>query len=509
MGKLTVWVLPLFLLGCSGSGNDNDNEFSLTLAELLSGTLTITENDQDSSVFISDLDLEVDPTNLSQLSFTIVPKREAVAQAISATFDIDKLVTTDDVVKLPIWGMYDDFENTVNVTLHFIDGSEKIVSHNVLTEPYLDPDSLYDQIVINKSINATSEIKHSYIFLESNARQGPVIMDIDGYIRWVTNNPAGPSGGLDLLPFEYMSAKFDDGEIVMHLDGNLLKLRLSGEKTVSPIEAIGLTNILSHHEIEKGKYGYILNIDATKNEKSIIEAILLEVDSDGNYIDHWDFGEIIANHMLENLEDPTALVRDGIDWFHMNSAIYDPSDDSIIVSARELFVMKVAYSTKEIKWILGDETKYWAEFPSLLAMSLYSSDIKPMGQHALSITGGQLMMFNNGQASFNQPEGEAAGEVLSTSLAMKWEIDEINMEAKNTWSYDAGIYSDVCSSAYEQDGSYLVTYGSVNRRTSLKNKIIIQGLDTEKNVSYEFEHLGFCSSWSGEIIRLESLVYAD
>jgi len=504
MKNLILCVIPFFLLGCSGS----DDEVSPTLAEMFSDALTITENDQDSSVFISDLDLDMDTTNVSHISFTIVPKREALADAMSATFDIGKIVSAEGGVILPIWGLYDNFENTVNVTLHFTDGSKKIASHSVVTEKYVDPNSTYDQIVINQSVDATNKLSYSYILLESNLDQGPIIMDIDGYIRWTTNTPAGPFDGFDLFN-GYRSAKFDDGKIIIHLTGNVINLSLSGEKTMRPIEAIGLTRILAHHEIEKGKYGYIINIDATKNGKRKQESLLLEVDSDGNYIDQWDFGEIIANHMLENLDDPTPLVRDNIDWFHMNSAIYDPSDDSIIVSARELFVMKVDYSTKEIKWILGDETKYWAEFPSLLALSLYSSDVKPMGQHALSITDGQLMMFNNGQASFNQPDGEAVGQVLTTSLAMKWEIDEENMRATNTWTYDADIYSDVCSSAYEANGSYLVTYGSVNRLTSAENKVIIQGVDAEKKVSFEFEHIGVCSSWTSEIVQLEALVYAN
>lgn len=504
MNKFILCAILFSLSGCSGS----DNDVPPTQAEIFSDELTITENDQDSSVFISDLELGMDPTNVSRVTFTIAPKKEALADAISATFDIDKLVSSEAGVMLPIWGLYDNFENTVNVTLHFIDGSEAIVSHNVLTEQYLDPNSTYDRIVINQSVNAASKVNYNYILLESNLDQGPIIMDIDGYIRWTTNTPAGPFDGFDLFN-GYRSAKFDDGQIIIHLTGNIINLSLSGEKTMRPIEAIGLTGILAHHEIEKGKYGYLINITATKNGKSIIEAILLEVDSDGNYIDQWDFGEIIANHMLENLDDPAPLVRDGIDWFHMNSAIYDPSDDSIIVSARELFVMKVDYSTREIKWILGDETKYWAEFPSLLALSLYSSDVKPMGQHALSITDGQLMMFNNGQASLNQPDGESAGEVLTTSIAMKWEIDEENMEATSTWAYDADIYSDVCSSVYEKDGSYLVTYASVNRLSSLENKVIIQGLDAEKNVSFEFEHLGACRSWASEIIPLESLLFAN
>jgi arylsulfate sulfotransferase len=30
--------------------------------------------------------------------------------------------------------------------------------------------------------------------------------------------------------------------------------------------------------------------------------------------------------MIKNGDDPSDFVRDGVDWFHMNSAIYDPSD---------------------------------------------------------------------------------------------------------------------------------------------------------------------------------------
>lgn len=491
MNKFILCLISYFLLGCG------EKEEQLTLAEAFAVKLIITENDQDSSVFISSLDLNMDTTDISSVSFTISPKEGALAEAIHTKFNIDKLETFANGVTLPIWGMYDNFDNTVYVTLYFTDYSEKVFSYNVNTDKYVDTESIYDQMQINRIVDATNKPSYSYFYLEASSKQGPVIVDIDGHVRWTANTPRTASTAIT----------FDNGSFIIRSGSTIINLSLSGEESIYTIVAPGLTDIVEHHEFTIGKYGYFSNINATKNGRSILESILLEINNEGGVIGQWDLGEIIANYMHEKSDDPTTLIRDGIDWFHMNSAIYDTSDDSIIVSSRELFVIKIDYSTKKIKWILGDETKYWADFPSLLALSLDSSDVKPMGQHALSITNGQLMMFNNGQKSFNQPDGEEVGEVLTSSLAMKWSIDEENMEATNTWTYDAGLYSDVCSSIYEKNGSYLITYSAVNRKTALTNKIIIQGVDEERNVIFEFEYQGTCEPWNSDIINLESLVY--
>ena len=112
----------------------------------------------------------------------------------------------------------------------------------------------------------------------------------------------------------------------------------------------------------------------------------------------------------------------------------------------------------------------------------------------MSLTDGQLSLFNNGQASFNQPEGAAIGEVLSTSLAMKWAIDEETMSASVTWEYDANLYSDICSSAYEKEGNNLITYASVNRLNDETAKTVIQDVDEDQNIIFEFEHPTFSTS---------------
>ena len=74
--------------------------------------------------------------------------------------------------------------------------------------------------------------------------------------------------------------------------------------------------------------------------------------------------QIIADAMRARGDDPSAFVRRGQDWFHNNSATYRASDNSLIVSSRENFVIALDYASGAIKWILGDKTKAWFQYPS-------------------------------------------------------------------------------------------------------------------------------------------------
>jgi hypothetical protein len=150
-------------------------------------------------------------------------------------------------------------------------------------------------------------------------------------------------------------------------------------------------------------------------------------------------GDIFSAYMSGAGDDPALFVRPGIDWFHMNAAVYDVRDDSIIVSSREDFLVKIDYRTGAIKWILGDPTKYWYTFPSLRAkaLTLDPGGFYPVGQHAPSITSdGLLMVFNNGLFSANQPVGQPRGENRTFSVVSAYAIDDANRTAREAWRFD-------------------------------------------------------------------------
>ena len=71
----------------------------------------------------------------------------------------------------------------------------------------------------------------------------------------------------------------------------------------------------------------------------------------------------------------------------------------MIISSRENFLICLDYETSAIKWILGDPTKKWHQFPSLrrFALTLTPGSRPPIGQHAISITFDQnILLLDNG-----------------------------------------------------------------------------------------------------------------
>jgi hypothetical protein len=238
------------------------------------------------------------------------------------------------------------------------------------------------------------------------------------------------------------------------------------------------------------------------------ESILAEVDATGRVFREWNVADIIGAYMQANGDDPALFVRPGSDWFHMNAAAYDPRDDSLIISSRESFLMKVDYATRQIKWVFGDPTKYWYTFPSLRAKSLaFSGGLYPVGQHGLSITpSGQVMVFNNGHLSSSQPAGAPRGEERSFSALSIYDIDEPHASVRQAASFDYGqsLKSDFCGSAYNLNGSVLMTYSQADVGTHMR----LVGLDPELNVAFdlEFPQSGCNSGWNAMPIGLEKLI---
>ena len=204
------------------------------------------------------------------------------------------------------------------------------------------------------------------------------------------------------------------------------------------------------------------------------------------------------------------FARLGEDWRHTNDMLYQASDNSLYVSCREAFLVKLDYDSGAIRWILGDNTKFWEHSPSLTAKALtVSADQAPIGQHSVSIASdGSLMLFNNGFASRSMPENESAGASRSFSMAQKFAIDEVNMTATETWRYDADetIYSGICSSIQEQsDGLFLVNFSSAENRT----KSIFHLINTQGDVkmSLTLPTTNCAASWKTSSIDISHITH--
>ena len=461
-------------------------------------------NDPGPSPFISLVHLSLsDPASVTGVEYTIAAKPGSVSRPVHVEYSIAALAArgyvSGGVITVPVVGLYAGYPNQVSMELTRLADDPVRFEVDITTAPYVDPSGIYSSpnIVVKRAPG--SPLGFSFIYIKS-ILGSPIVLDTDGEIRWAAPGISN-SGASAFVGDSFIIG--DQTQPVVYrlgLDGTLSQMRLSSGD---------YTNF--SHDIDFGKHGLLAQLDASSNGVQNIESNVIEM-SDQSAVtieNHWDLGAIISDYMSSQGDDAAAFVRPGVDWFHSNSAIYDPRDDSVIVSSRENFVIKLDYATGAIKWILGDPTKYWYTFPSLRAkaLTLAPGGLYPVGQHALSITpDGLLMLFNDGLGSVNQPAGEPAGETRTYSAVSVYSIDPSAMTAQEVWRYDAGqtIFSAYCSSTYElPDGSVLVDYAMANNAT----QALLVGLDSSHKVVFDFEYptVGCRTSWLARPIGLDQL----
>ena len=322
---------------------------------------------------------------------------------------------------MPVYGLYDGATNRVTLSYHFNDGSSKKASTMVTTAAFDDTCGYNNPTLLQARTDDTS-LSYDYIMVKERCNSfSPAIIDTDSRLRW-----AGPAG-----IFSYTSAFFDNAAY-QAANTTLSRLDLDGRVTLlHDYSDIGVTML--HHNIDRGKKGLILEVDTT----DYVESVDIEVDAAGNVLKIWNLADIISAAMIEGGDDPSQFVYPApTDWFHNNATTYDRASDSLIVSSRENFVIALDYETGAIKWILGDPTKKWHQFPSLVkyALDVDLNTLPPIGEHALSITyDNGLLLFDNGYPSlFQTPPGDSR----AYSSPRKYQINFSAHVASEVWNYE-------------------------------------------------------------------------
>jgi hypothetical protein len=418
-------------------------------------TIRITGQTAGVTPFISKLTLAVSNTSvLKSIQFMITPKPGSVTRPLSGTYSNDYLVSRGfeqpPEILLPVYGLYAGYTNTVGLTYRFLDGSSKQANTRITTATFDDPCGYKTPTILQARTDSTS-LSYDYIMVKGRCSDfSPAIIDTDGALRWV-----GTAGQASLV------ANFLDNAVYLANGPNLYRMELDGAVTLlGNYNDIGVTNF--HHNIERGKVGITLEADTA----TLVESVILEVDLSGRVLKQWNMAAIISAAMIAGGDDPNQFVYPAPnDWFHNNAVTYNRADDSLIISSRENFLICLDYETSAIKWILGDPTKKWFQFPSLrkFALTLAPGSLPPIGQHAVSVTFDQnILVMDNGQNStFQVPPGEQRGY----ASPRKYKLDLNAKIATEVWNFELGqsIVCPFCSSVYEDAPlNYLIDYAFVN-----------------------------------------------
>jgi arylsulfate sulfotransferase len=475
-------------------------------------TITITGQNAGPTPFISQLTLTASDTSvIKSIQFTITPKPGSVTRPLSGTYSLDYMISRGYLVPpstdffLPVYGLYDDYANGITLTYNFLDGSSKTDSTTVTTTAFDDQGCGYKSPTVLQARTDSTNLSYDYIFVRSGCGDfSPVILDTDGALRWVS--PMGIPNALTA------ASLFFNGAAYVTSGATFSRVDLDG--TITALGDYGTDGVLNfHHNIDPGKTGLLLEADTSE----FYESIIMEVDLSGAVLKTWNLADIISAAMIAGGDDPSQFVYPApTDWFHNNAVTYNRGDDSLIVSSRENFVIAIDYSTGAIKWILGDTTKKWHEFPSLAQFSLTTAtdSLPPIGQHAVSVAFDQnLLLFDDGYFSnFQMPPGmnrtyssprkyqlDVSGSVGSGGAGMATEV----------WNYeqDQTIDSPICSSVYEDAPlNYLIDYAFVGGFTSMTPYAQLTGLDAAGDVIFDYQYsTNFCdTAYNSLPIHLES-----
>jgi hypothetical protein len=462
-----------------------------------SGGLTVTGT-PGATPFISMLQLTGSSlANLASVSYTVQPRSGSASKPVSVSYSQAALQRrgwiTETGATVPVFGLYAGSENQVNLEVQGTDGSRADVVVKVTTQPYEDTDGIYDHPSLLQPRAVGSTLGFDFFALKST-RASVLVVDTDGQVRWVgTGTPSGAT--------IFTANGFVVGGAT---SAAMERLELDGE--VTPAQATDPTVIDFTHNIDPGKAGLLAEFDV----QGELDATLADISPTGQVLAGWKLGDLLSAYMSHAGDDPTKFVRPGVDWFHLNAATYDPSDDTVIVSSRENFVIKIDYATGAPVWILGDPTKYWYTFPSLRAkaLTLAQGGVYPIGQHATSITSdGLLMLFNDGTASVNQPAGAPVGQKLPSSLISAYRVDPVAMTATEVWRFDhqPELTSQYCGSAYEAGQSFLIDYALAGGGSTTR----ILGLDSNRQVIFDIAYLtnGCQTAWNAIPVPFDALQF--
>jgi arylsulfate sulfotransferase len=451
--------------------------------------------------FIRHLKFKVNPVeNLKSVQFTVQPKPGSVTRPISATYSRNYLsqrgyLDSAGNLLVPVFGLYDDFTNSVTLNYVFRDNSSKQSPFSLPSGAFRDPCG-YKQGTVVRARTSSTSLSYDFMLLkDACSNLSPAIMDTDGAIRWV--GTAGAS---------FYACAFFDNAIYIAKGTQLLRIELDGTvNLVADYSSIGVRDF--HHNIDPGKFGLLLEVDTNTDQESVI----LEVGKKGGIGKRWNMYKIIADAMRAGGDDPSSFVRRGQDWFHNNAVTYRASDDSLIVSSRENFVIALDYQSGAIKWILGDSTKAWYGFPSLRHFALTvppGSGLAPIGQHAVSITyNDKLLLFDNGFPSFVQ---NPPGKKRTFAAPRKYALDLNSGTAQQIFSYQRPIISEICGSVYEDaPDNYLVDYAVAGGFQSGAASAELVGLQANGLRAFDYKYpTNFCDEiFNAFPIHLEQLSF--
>ena len=399
----------------------------------------------------------LDPYDASPLTALVLFETEEEVSPKVTIEGKDKLTTIEtEFAKntkhyLPIYGLYADYNNKVDISYTLSDGKK------VTKQVEIQTNKLPDDFVLPTSVKKdSSKLTNDLYFFTPSSKGYTCAYDVNGDIRWYLSNYA-----------IWDNTRLKNGHMLV-----------STERLInSPYYMTGLYEIdlLGHIYNEysiKGGYHHdyfelpngnlLVASDDFNNEFGTVEDYIVELDrTTGNIVKTWDLKDVL------NMEDGKSENWSSYDWFHNNSVWYDDATNSITLSGRHQdAVINIDYTTSNLNWIIGDSTNWSSEYQKYFFTPVGKDFEWQWSQHAAMITPeGYVFLFDNGNnKSKNKDDYVNASDSYSRGVMYKIDTDKMTVEQIYEYGKERGsaFYSPYISDVdYLSKNHYLIHSGGI------------------------------------------------
>ncbi len=399
----------------------------------------------------------LDPYNASPLTALILFETEEEVSPKVTIEGKDKLTTIEtEFAKntkhyLPIYGLYADYNNKVDISYTLSNGKE------ITKQVEIQTNKLPDDFVLPTSVKKdSSKLTNDLYFFTPSSKGYTCAYDVNGDVRWYLSNNA-----------VWDNTRLKNGHMMV-----------STERLVnSPYYMTGLYEIdlLGHIYNEysiKGGYHHdyfelpngnlLVASDDFNNEAGTVEDYIVELDrTTGNIVKTWDLKDVL------NMEDGKSENWSNYDWFHNNSVWYDEATNSITLSGRHQdAVINIDYTSGKLNWIIGDSTNWSSEYQKYFFTPVGKDFEWQWSQHAAMITPeGYVFIFDNGNnKSKDSSKYVEASNSYSRGVMYKIDTDKMTIEQVYEYGKERGssFYSPYISDVdYLSKNHYLIHSGGI------------------------------------------------
>lgn len=423
------------------------------------------KEEQGAGYSLEDALIVVDPFEFSPLTalaifdteeastITVTVKGKDDASTITHTFEE---ASTSHMV--PIYGLYADQENEVEITATAADGSQTSQTYPIQTD-VLPEDISKTEL----QVSIPEKMTPGLTFFDCPHINGNyfLALDCNGDIRWYLSDKSF-NGSVMLTHLKNGNLLVGTGEAIPDSYNNLY-----GFYEITPLGQFVRSYQVygTHHDIREKSDGNLI-VAASMEGRESQNDYIVEIDREtSEVIRDWDLMEIIPMTEYDTQDPYTGGLSN---WLHNNAVWYDEASDDFVISGRhQNMILRFDAQTGEIKWIFSGTVGELNEELHPYLLTPVNEDFEyPMSQHAATLSSdGDLMLFDNRNFDVLDEDGNLDQDKLY-SRAVKYHIDEENMTIEEVWEYgkEAGnqLYSSFGSDVDElEENHYLIDFGGM------------------------------------------------